>query len=526
MRSVILLVALGTASAAHAMDIEPAVEVGVNAGVFVFDGLDLPNTSYIVVPRVGLWLSDTVGLEIDVGVSTGPSDGEGATYAALSPQLELIGCPVPREFRPPDGGAMKQTPILPIVTVGAGAMYKMIDGPGTLGANAPHSRAEALISVGTGLIVPIWGPLQARTDVRMLTTLAREDELYISPFIDFSWTAGLQAVIGIAKDTDKDKIPDKKDYCPTEPEDYDEYEDEDGCPEADNDLDNVPDEADKCPLDAEDSDAFEDEDGCPDPDNDRDGVLDTEDTCPLEPGTAQTRGCPDQDGDAIADKSDKCPAKAGLAEFGGCPDTDADGLPDPSDECPTEAGPASSFGCPDTDTDLVPNYRDKCPDKAANKGIDPKRSDGCPSRVFVTKDSIVITETVYFDTGKSTIKPVSFGLLNDVATVLKTYPQIKKVRVEGHTDDRGDDASNLKLSQDRAKAVMDYLVTQGVDPSRLISEGFGETKPIADNKTEPGRAQNRRVAFTILEQEQVIEVKDASEVKPGEQAKPMEAAPQ
>jgi outer membrane protein OmpA-like peptidoglycan-associated protein len=520
MRSVILLAVLGTVSAAHAAELEPAIEVGANAGVFVFDALDLPNTSYIVVPRVGVWFNDTLGLELDVGIGTGKSDGEGAKYTALTPQINLIGSPVPRTYEKsvsvapgdadPDGDGLTkkvvQTPVLPIVTIGAGAMHKMITGPGELGRNAPHSRTEALITVGTGLIIPIWGPLQARTDVRMLTTLAREDERYISPFIDFSWTAGLQATFGLAKDTDKDGLSDNVDQCITDPEDVDGWEDGNGCPDPDNDGDTVLDGTDRCPNDAEDADAYADEDGCPDPDNDSDGVPDTEDTCPLKAGPPATNGCPDDDGDGIANKDDRCPQKAGPVEYRGCPDTDGDGLIDKEDECPAEPGPLASFGCPDKDGDLVPDMRDKCIDKPANKGIDPKKSDGCPARVFVTKDSIQILETVYFDTGKSTIKPVSFSLLNEVATVLKAYPQIKKVQVEGHTDDRGNDDSNLKLSKDRAKSVLDYLVQKGgVEASRLVSEGFGETQPVADNATEAGRAQNRRVVFKIVEQEQVVE---------------------
>jgi OOP family OmpA-OmpF porin len=496
MRDLLLVAAMLCSVSASAAELDPAFEVGAHAGVFVFDGLDVPNTSYIVVPRFGVWFTPSLGLELDIGISTGSTEVTDHGYLALSPQLNLIGNPIPDEVN---------APVRPIVTVGAGLMQKMIDGNGVRGADYAHSRSEALISVGTGLIIPIVGPLQARTDVRMLTTVAREDERYVSPFIDFSWTAGLQAVIGLAKDVDKDKIPDKRDACVNDPEDFDSFEDEDGCPEADNDGDGIPDTTDTCPNEAEDVDEYNDTDGCPDPDNDEDGILDGDDTCPMKPGPAATYGCPDTDEDGIADRDDRCPRKAGLAEFRGCPDTDGDGLPDKDDECPEEAGPAASFGCPDRDGDLVPDGRDKCPDKAANPGIDPKRSDGCPSRVFVTKDSIVITETVYFDTGKATIKPVSFSLLDDVAAVLNAYPQIKKVQIEGHTDDQGDDASNLKLSQDRAASVLAYLTGHGVDAARLLSAGFGETKPIADNTTKEGRALNRRVTFVIVEQEQIVE---------------------
>jgi outer membrane protein OmpA-like peptidoglycan-associated protein len=284
----------------------------------------------------------------------------------------------------------------------------------------------------------------------------------------------------------------------------------------------VLDGADGAPNDAEDPDGFEDADGVPDPDNDQDGVLDRDDLCPLVKGEMITAGCPDADADGIADKDDACPTVPGIAAFRGCPDTDGDGLPDPKDECPTEPGPADAMGCPDRDGDMVPDKRDKCPDKPANKGADPRRSDGCPSRVFVAKDKIEITETVLFDTGKATIKSASFGLLDDVAKVLVDNPTIKKVRVEGHTDDRGDDAKNLLLSDNRAKAIQDYLVKKGVAADRLEYKGYGETAPIGDNTTDAGRALNRRVVFTITVQEAAIEIKDATDVKPGENARPLE----
>jgi outer membrane protein OmpA-like peptidoglycan-associated protein len=503
------LLAAATSPVAHAGEgLEPAFEAGVHAGVFVFDGLDVPNTSYQVVPRLGLWFNPTLGLEVDVGLSTGTSDGVGATFTALTPQLTLIGDPVPHDDA-------KAVPIRPIVTVSVGAMHKMIDGPGAVGKNAPHSRTEALVSVGTGLVVPIVGPLSFRTDVRAMTTAAAEDERYGSPFINFAWTGGFQAVVGLAKDTDKDKIPDKNDLCPADPEDVDAFEDADGCPEADNDKDGVLDASDGAPTDAEDIDGFQDTDGVPDPDNDGDTVLDTDDLCPLEAGSNVTAGCPDVDVDGIADKDDACPTLPGIAAFRGCPDTDGDGLTDPKDECPTEAGAADAFGCPDGDGDLVPDRRDKCLDKPANKGADPRRSDGCPARVFVSRGKIEITEVVYFDSGKASIQAKSNSLLDEVADIMLKHPGIEKVEVEGHTDDQGDDAKNLKLSDDRAKAVMAYLVGKGVDAARLSAKGFGETQPIADNKTPDGRAQNRRVVFQILAQKDEVEVKTQPTLKTG-----------
>lgn len=121
------------------------------------------------------------------------------------------------------------------------------------------------------------------------------------------------------------------------------------------------------------------------------------------------------------------------------------------------------------------------------------------SKVYIEKEKIVITETIHFETGKAVILPISYSILNAVAEVLKQNPNIK-VRVEGHTDSIGSDELNLRLSQARADAVMKYLISQGIEPSRLEAKGYGETMPIADNATPEGRAKNRRVEFTIIAQ--------------------------
>jgi len=266
---------------------------------------------------------------------------------------------------------------------------------------------------------------------------------------------------------------DEEDTCPLQPEDADNFEDADGCPDPNNDGDGLMDVDDRCPNNPEDADGFEDTDGCPEADNDQDGLVDAEDRCPIDPGPASTMGCPDRD---------------------------SDGLSDEDDECPDQGGPRETNGCPDSDSDRVPDVRDACPSEPADARIDPRRSNGCPSRVVVTKQSIEILEMVYFETNKAVIKPVSYGLLDDVAKTLNTYTDIKLIEVSGHTDNVGKDDANLKLSQARSEAVMKYLVTKGVDPTRLVARGYGETKPIDTNDTAEGRAKNRRVAFTILQQ--------------------------
>ena len=294
---------------------------------------------------------------------------------------------------------------------------------------------------------------------------------------------GIHYVVGQARgpiDTDADGLTDDIDQCVDEPEDVDTYEDSDGCPDLDNDADGLPDTEDSCPMAPEDPDEFQDEDGCPDSDNDADTVLDVNDGCPLEPGTPENQGCPVKD-------------------------TDADGIPDDIDECPTEDGPPESFGCPDDDSDRVPNYRDECPDEAIPEDADPLQSDGCPKRVYVSAEKIVITERVYFQSGRAVIKSESYSLLDDVAAVLNQAERVKKVEIQGHTDSQGDDGFNMRLSQDRADAVRDYLVTKGnVAEGRLSAKGYGETLPVDTNRTSSGRQNNRRVEFKILIQEETM----------------------
>jgi outer membrane protein OmpA-like peptidoglycan-associated protein len=268
--------------------------------------------------------------------------------------------------------------------------------------------------------------------------------------------------------------------------------------ELDRDGDGLLDSADRCPDQAEDKDAFQDDDGCPDPDNDQDGVLDVADTCMNVPGTVALRGCPDGDGDGIADSDDKCPTQAedldGFEDGDGCPDldNDKDGTPDLADTCPLDPGPAENKGCPDADRDgdTVVDRLDRCP---AENGL-PKNA-GCPD-VSIGDGRLDIIESVYFKTDRAVIEPRSFELLDKVASVLTSHDKLK-IQVEGHTDSQGNDAYNKKLSQRRAEAVVAYLVKKQIARSRLTARGFGEEKPIADNATPEGRAQNRRVVFTI-----------------------------
>ncbi len=326
-------------------------------------------------------------------------------------------------------------------------------------------------------------------------------------------------------DPDDDGILSADDACPSDAEDMDGFQDEDGCPEADNDNDGKLDADDaQCPNDPEDFDQFQDEDGCPDPDNDGDSILDGDDKCPIEAGVAAEGGCPskDMDKDGIPDANDLCPEdvedKDQFEDDDGCPDpdNDRDGVLDTDDLCPLEAEDKDGFededgcpeaGMPDRDKDGISDDRDVCPDKPETYNGN-KDEDGCPDgkqTVIITETEVKITEEVFFDTGKDTIQKRSFKILDTVALVLSQNPQITLMVIEGHTDDVGDDNENLELSKRRAKSVMNYLVGKGLPQVRLTSDGFGEQRPVVDvkgfkgRKLKDGRAANRRVAFKILQ---------------------------
>ena len=218
----------------------------------------------------------------------------------------------------------------------------------------------------------------------------------------------------------------------------------------DTDGDGILDSMDMCILEPEDKDGFLDEDGCPEPDNDLDGIPDAIDKCPNEP----------EDFDGFED-DDGCPD----------PDNDKDGVLDVDDICPNEPGPPGGD-------------RPGCPVK--------------PSLAIITGDEIRILQEIRFDFNKAVIKPESMPIVEAVADIMKAHQNIK-IEVQGHTDNKGAAKLNKTLSDKRAKAVRDALINNGIDPSRLTAKGYGMERPIADNKTEQGRAKNRRVQFIRTE---------------------------
>jgi outer membrane protein OmpA-like peptidoglycan-associated protein len=231
-------------------------------------------------------------------------------------------------------------------------------------------------------------------------------------------------------------------------------------------------------------------------DTDGDGITDDVDRCPTVAGIAKYGGCPvpDTDKDGINDENDKCPTVAGLAKYGGCPipDTDGDGINDENDKCPTVAGLAKYDGCPipDTDGDGVNDEEDKCP---TVKGT--VENNGCPE---LGKQYNFDNKKVLFSTGTNTLTKASKVELEKVVKAMNDYPSLK-LYVDGHTDNTGTDKVNIPLSLKRANAVKAYLFARKINAERLVTNGFGSTKPIADNASAKGKAQNRRVEFRIQE---------------------------
>ena len=267
--------------------------------------------------------------------------------------------------------------------------------------------------------------------------------------------AGLTFKFG-GKDTDNDGIYDKDDACP-EVAGLPEFK---GCP--DTDKDGIQDSADSCPDVA----GLAEFNGCPDTDGD--GIIDSEDACVDVKGTKMMKGCPDADGDGVADKDDKCPSVKGDKANGGCPwpDTDGDKVLDKDDKCPTVAGTIANNGCPEVSDDTMKKLND-------------------------------YGKTILFNSGKSSFQKQTIPVLKAMSAILKEYPTAK-FSLEGHTDNTGSDALNQKLSEERAAAVKNFLVENGIDASRLSSKGFGESAPVDSNKTAKGKANNRRVEVKLV----------------------------
>ena len=339
----------------------------------------------------------------------------------------------------------------PIAGVGGG--YSWIDGAGfgtvngTLGVNY-HFKNNTGISLQTTLKhAPEAIDLSVIGGTATIETQGHVSHFMhsISYFINFG-----------GKDTDGDGIYDRDDACPETP-------------------------------------GLEQFQGCPDTDGD--GIQDKEDSCPETPGLPEFNGCADTDGDGVADPNDACGNTPGLKELNGCPDADGDGITDAEDGCPNEAGPAANNGCPyqDKDNDGVLDKDDQCvdiPGTVANFG--------CPELSDKDKEDLKsYAKSILFNSGKSSFKNETIPVLEAMNAIFKKYPR-SKFTIEGHTDSSGSAKNNQLLSERRANAVRDWLISNGIAADRLTASGFGEDKPIDTNKTRAGRANNRRVEVKLI----------------------------
>ena len=303
--------------------------------------------------------------------------------------------------------------------------------------------------------------------------------------VSFQWAA---------IDTDGDGIADFDDVCP----ELAGSQHLRGCPDMDND--NIADDVDKCP----DLPGGKSGQGCPD--SDMDGVVDWKDQCPDIPGPKERDGCPnpDFDGDGIVNHLDNCPKQAGPSYKQGCPlvDSDRDGIIDGVDQCPHTEGSPFAAGCPDKDGDGIADGRDKCPNKA---GIAAEA--GCPLVVKAApkkaEDSFKeVVQNAFFETNSTLLSPDHYVMLDKIVELVNKQPYFK-VRIKGHADSTGSPNYNKRLSEQRAKACVNYLLSQGVPLDRIKFTGYGESQPDENNNTEEGRRLNRRVEFNLYKAEDI-----------------------
>ena len=453
------------------------IEVGGTAGIHVFSKTselgvndvataDSQRNSALFGLRVGVFFGPLLGVEGELGLI--PSEGRDQVYDIwnLTYRAHVVA-----QFR----AANPANKLVPFVLLGGGAIQVVsTDGEGK---NNPILKdTDEMLYVGVGAKYRVDNGWGLRLDGRLLFVPASVDgddmpsdgftedfEVLLSIYKEF----GRKKVEKVVEppppdlDPDKDGILGEADKCPTEPEDKDTFQDDDGCPDPDNDGDGIADANDKCAMEPEDKDSFQDEDGCPDLDNDGDGVPDTADKCPIEA----------EDKDSFQD-DDGCPD----------PDNDQDGVLDPQDKCP--ADPETKNGFQD--------------------------EDGCPDEIPAQlKKFTGVIAGINFKVNSADLLATSNKTLDKAVAVLKEFPDLK-LEIQGHTDDQpikkgGKFADNQALSQARAESVKAYFVTKGgIEEARLTAVGYGDSQPVEapaglkGGKLNAARAKNRRVEFKLV----------------------------
>ena len=360
--------------------------------------------------------------------------------------------------------------VVPFLLAGIGeAKYEPDGGPDSV------NLKETAYNVGGGLLFKLNRNLGIRLDARDvmhdLVDASGESKLQHN----FVGTGGLSLMFGGPfPDDDQDGVENGKDRCPDTP--LGALVDKDGCP-IDSDGDGVPDGLDQCPNTPQ--GASVDGNGCP-TDADGDGVFDGIDQCPGTPSGAvvDDRGCPvDSDGDGVADGLDQCPNTPAGATV------DAQG-------CPTDA-----------DGDGVFDGIDLCPNTPLGARVD---KDGCPIEIseietLMLDTGLIRLADINFETGKADIHPDSYAKLDEVGKVLSQWPQLQ-IEIGGHTDSRGSEELNQRLSQERAQSVLSYLTGKfpQIQQSQYSVVGYGESSPIEPNNSAANMAKNRRVEFKVL----------------------------
>jgi OOP family OmpA-OmpF porin len=456
------------------------VEIGGTAGIHGFskdselgvdDVPDAPSASnsLLLGVRLGVFFTKYLGVEGEFGVL--PTDARDLDYGvtAITYRGHLV-------FQLPN------PTVTPFVLVGGGA-FSTVSTDNAGFENDPNTNlytdTDSAFYLGAGAKKLLTDKFGLRFDARMLVVPSSENDMPPSEDVKkvtVDWEMLLSAYVhfGGAKkeappppppvdeDPDKDGILGAADQCPTDPEDKDGYQDDDGCSEPDNDGDGILDGADKCPTDAEDKDGYQDDDGCPETDNDGDGIQDNQDQCPTEA----------EDKDGFQDE-DGCPD----------PDNDGDGVLDPNDKCPTEAESKNGF----------------------------QDDDGCPDEIPAKlKQFTGVVQGINFRTGSADLLKTSNRTLDKAVAVLNEYKDLQ-MEIQGHTDDvplkpkKGSKwADNLELSQARAESVREYFIAKGIAENRLSAKGYGDSAPLVDptglkgGKLKAARSKNRRVEFKLI----------------------------